>query len=140
MGQSGNHEHLTSSSVLGIVVLVVVLAASVFGLVSTFSKPFRVPGTTNLFPAERESFRRAMTVVRMKRVDSALRSYYLNYGEYPRSLEELVNASFALVSPADIQDSAGIRFLYDRTPQRVALAAMNDAGEPYIVFVHELLN
>jgi hypothetical protein len=130
----------TTSSVLGIVVLVVVLAASVFGLLYTYSKPFRVPVTTDFFPVERESFRRAMTVVRMERVDSALRSYFLNYGEYPAALEELVNASPALVSPTDLEDSAGIRFIYDRTPQRVALAAMNEAGEPYLVFVHELLN
>jgi hypothetical protein len=130
----------TTSSVLGIVVLVVVLAASVYGLLSTYSKPFRVPGTADFFSAERESYHRAMTVVRMERVDSALRSYFLNYGEYPASLEELVNASFVLVSPIDIQDSDGIRFLYDRTPQRVALAAINEAGEPYLVFVHELLN
>jgi hypothetical protein len=114
----------TTSSVLGVVVLVLVLAASAVSLVSTYSKPFR----------------RAMTVVRMERVDSALRSYFLNYGEYPVSLEELVNVSPALVSPTDIQDSAGVPFLYDRTPQRVALAAMNEAGEPYLVFVHELLN
>jgi hypothetical protein len=130
----------TTSSVLGIVVLVIVLVTSAFGLLSTYSKPFRVPGTTDFFPAERESYGRAMTVVRMERVDSALRSYFLNYGEYPATLEELVTASFALVSPADIRDSDGNAFLYDRTPQRVALAAINEAGEPYLVFVHELLN
>jgi hypothetical protein len=130
----------TTSSVLGVVVLVLVLAVSAVGLVSTYSKPFRVPGTSDFFPAERESFRRAMTVVRMERVDSALRSYFLNFGEYPVSLGELVNASPALVSPTDLQDGAGVPFLYDRTPQRVALAAMNEAGEPYLVFVHELLN
>jgi hypothetical protein len=129
-----------ASPVVGIILLVLVLAASVVGLVFSYSKPFRVPGMADVFPTERETFDRTLTVVRMERVDAALRSYFLNYGEYPQSLGELVNVSPPLVAPVDLLDSEGVTFVYDRTPERVALAAINEAGEPYLVFVHELQN
>jgi hypothetical protein len=130
----------TTSPALGIVLLVLVLAAAGVGLVFSYAKPFRVPGMSDLFPVERGTFERTLTVVRMERVNAALRAYFLNNGEYPQSLGELVNVSPPLVSPADLLDSEGVTFVYDRTPERVALAAISDTGEPYLVFVHELQN
>jgi hypothetical protein len=129
---------VAASPIFGTIVLVLVLAASVVGLVLSYSHLFRVPGTSDLFPAELENTRRVTTLVRMERVDSALRSYFLNHGEYPKALEELVNTSPSLVSPTDLRDSDGVPFLYDRTPEVVAIAALDDAGEPYLLFVHEL--
>jgi transcription initiation factor IIE alpha subunit len=130
----------TSSPVLGIVVLLLVLATAAVGLFFSYAEPFRIPAIADFYPAAQVSYGQVVTVVRMERVDSAIRSYYLSYGEYPASLDELVNVSPALLSPMDLRDGAGVPFLYDRAPQRVALAAMNEAGEPYLVFVHELLN
>jgi hypothetical protein len=75
----------------------------------------------------------------MERVDSAIRTYFLSFGDYPNSLEDLLNANPALVSPSDLLDANDTPFLYDRTPDRVALAAMNEAGEPYLVLVHEVI-
>jgi hypothetical protein len=74
----------------------------------------------------------------MERVDTAVRTYFLCFGDYPNSLEDLLNTNPALISTGDLLDASNNPFLYDRTPTRVALVAMNESGEPYLVFVHEV--
>jgi len=97
-----------------------------------------VPGRSALLPVLLHDVRTTSTLARMERVDAALRVYFLSFGDYPSSLEELLNATPALVAAEDLSDAAGVPLLYDRTAQRVALAAVSDEGEPYLVFVHQL--
>jgi hypothetical protein len=128
-----------ASPMMGIVLLLVVVAVAAVGIAFTSSTPFRIPGRTGLFPIAIEDAKRTTTLARMERVDSAIRTYFLSFGDYPNSLEDLLNANPALVSTSDLLDANDTPFLYDRTPDRVALAAMNEAGEPYLVFVHEVI-
>jgi hypothetical protein len=127
-----------ASSMMGIVLLLVVVAAAAVGMAFSYSTPFRVPTRTGLFPIAIEDAQRTTTLARMERVDSAIRTYFLSFGDYPNSLEDLLNANPALVSTSDLLDANDNPFLYDRTPDRVALAAIDEAGEPYLVFVHEV--
>ncbi len=127
------------SPMLGIVLMLVVVVASLVGMAFSYSRPFRVPSRVALLPTAIEDSQRTRTLVRMERVDSAIRAYFLGFGDYPNSLEDLLNANPALVSTGDLLDAYDNPFLYDRTPDRIALAAMNESGEPYLVFVHEVI-
>ena len=127
-----------ASPVLGTIVLVIVLAATLFGLVLSFSTPFRVPGASKLLPTTMELHRQASTLARLGRLESAIKVFFLTFGQYPRSLEDLVNSSPALVTPEDLRDSSGIPIVYEKSPGRIALTAVNESGEPYLVFVHEI--
>lgn len=127
------------SSGVGTALLVIVLAATMAGLFFSYSTPFRVPSGAGLLPAVAEDAARAATLARLERVDSAIRTYHLSFRDYPSSLEDLLNASPPLVSAEDLSDTEGVPFLYDRTAERVALAAVSAAGEPYVVFVHEIV-
>ena len=48
--------------------------------------------------AEAEVAQKSQDLSRMQRVASALRAYYMAFGVYPSSLDDLVNASPALVT------------------------------------------
>ena len=126
------------SPVLGIVIMLAVVVASLVGIALFFTQPFRVPSRAGVIPTVVEDANRTATLVRMERVDSAVRTYFLCFGDYPNSLEDLLNTNPALVSTGDLLDASNNPFLYDRTPNRVTLVAMNESGEPYLVFVHEV--
>ncbi len=128
----------SASPALGIAVLVIVLAATLVGLIMSYSTPFRVPGASELLPTTLALHRQAATQARLERLESAIKIFFLTFGQYPGSLEDLVNSSPALVAPDDLRDSKGVPIVYDRSPGRIALTAVNEAGEPYLVFVHEI--
>lgn len=127
-----------ASPMAGVVMLVVVLATSALGLVLSVFEPFRVPGGSDLIPTEIENFRRTDTLARMQRIDTAIRTYLLAFGDYPFSLDDLVNSQPPLVSLEDLRDNRGVAFRYDRSPERVSLEALNEMGEPYLVLMHEI--
>ncbi len=129
----------TTSQVLGVVILCVVIAASAIGLAFSYAAPFRVPGRPNLLSAELSTYHRAASLARMERVDSAIRAYFLAFGAYPSTLDDLVNSNPALLSPGDLNDSLGVRFGYDRGAERVVLFTASDSGEADLVLVHVIL-
>ena len=127
-----------ASPMAGVVMQVVVLVTSALGLVLSLSEPFRVPGGSDLIPMEIENFRRTDTLARMQRVDSAIRTYLLAFGDYPFSLDDLINSQPPLVFVEDLRDNRGVAFRYNRNPERVSLEALNQLGEPYLVLTHEI--
>jgi hypothetical protein len=98
-----------------------------------------VPGRTGILDAELANYRRAATFARMQRVNLAIRAYFLAFGDYPNSLDDLVNSSPALLSPSDLSDSRGVPFGYNRTAEQVILSAVSDTGEPDLVMVRDIL-
>ena len=114
-----------ASPMAGVVMQVVVLVTSALGLVLSLSEPF-------------ENFRRTDTLARMQRVDSAIRTYLLAFGDYPFSLDDLINSQPPLVFVEDLRDNRGVAFRYNRNPERVSLEALNQLGEPYLVLTHEI--
>ena len=78
-------------------------------------------------------------MARMQRVAEALRIYCLTFGNYPASLDDLVNASPALLSAGDLLATNGERFGYQAEKGRVVLEAPSASGEPYLSIAREIL-
>jgi hypothetical protein len=78
-------------------------------------------------------------MARLQRVAEALRIYYLTFGSYPASLEDLVNASPALLESHDLVGTNREPFRYQREGDRIVLAAPGDSGEPYLSIAREIL-
>ncbi|MFQ5789211.1 MAG: DUF4388 domain-containing protein [Acidobacteriota bacterium] len=128
-----------SAPPIGVPLLVGVVVLSAAGFFFSQASPFRLPGASSLGADESGGFERSVSLARMQRLDTAIRAYYLAYGEYPASLDDLVNISPPLVTASALRDGRDHRFRYERTPERVSLHAVTDEGEPYLTIEHEIL-
>ncbi len=123
----------------GTLALVAVLALSVVGLVVSAATPFRVPARPSLFQAEALAIQASRDMARMQRVAEALRTFYLTFGSYPASLDDLVNARPSLLAPEDLVATSGERFHYQTEESRVVVEAPDASGEPYLSITREIL-
>ena len=78
-------------------------------------------------------------MARMQRLASALRTYYLAFGFYPNTLDDLVNANPPLVSAEDLRGAGGETYRYQFGPDRIILQAIGPSGEPYLNVVRGAL-
>jgi hypothetical protein len=125
--------------IVGIVGLVVVLLLSAVGLAVSFGSPFRIPAFPSFFQQESETVQRSRDVARLQRIASALHAYYMVFDVYPNTLDDLVNASPALVSNGDLLGARGEPYRYQMSSGRVVLQAIGPSGEPYLSVVREIL-
>jgi hypothetical protein len=123
----------------GILALIVVLALTALGLFIALSTPFRVPALPSFFREEAPAIQRSRDLARMQRVTAALRTFYLTFGAYPTTLDDLANASPPLLTAADFKSSTGETFRYQTMPDRVVLEALDASGEPYLSVAREIL-
>ncbi len=123
----------------GTIALAVVLALSVVGLVVSVTKPFRVPLRPGLFEAEAPAIQASREMARMQRVAQALRAYYLTFGSYPASLDDLVNASPSLLATQDLVATNGERYRYQTESGRVLVEASDASGATYLSIAREIL-
>ena len=127
------------SQTVGLVGLVVVLALSAVGFAVSMGVPFRVPALPSFLLQESETIQRSRDVAGMQRIVSALRAYYMAFGTYPTTLDDLVNATPPLVSTDDLRGVGGEPYRYQTSPERVVLQAIGPSGEPYLSVVREIL-
>jgi hypothetical protein len=126
-------------SAAGTIALAVVLVLSAVGLVLSLARPFRVPTRPSFFQVEAQSIQASRDVARMQRIASALRTYYLTFGGYPASLDDLVNASPPLLSGSDLRSARGESFVYKTERDRVTLEALDASGAPYLSLARGIL-
>lgn len=128
------------SQSVGLLALVVVAILTAVGLFISRGAPFRVPTRPSFFRQEATTIDRSLDTARAQRVVSALRSYYLAFGVYPSSLDDLVNASPPLLDANDLRATSGEPFRYDTTASdQVVLEAFGPAGESYLRIVRKIL-
>ena len=123
----------------GTLALVAVLGLSAVGLVVSATTPLRVPARPSLFQQEGPSIQASRDMARMQRVAEALRTFCLTFGSYPASLDDLVNASPALLANEDLVATNGERFRYQTDGGRVVVEASDASGEPYLSIAREIL-
>jgi len=123
----------------GTLALIAVLALSAVGLVVSAATPFRVPAIPSLFQQEAPAIQASRDMARMQRAAEALRTYYLTFGSYPASLDDLVNASPSLLANEDLVATNGERFRYTTEGSRVVIEAPDASGEPYLSIAREIL-
>jgi hypothetical protein len=119
--------------------LVAVVALALVGLVVSFGRPFHVPLRPSFFQQEAPAIRASREMARMERVASALRTYYLTFGTYPATLDDLVNASPPLLAAEDLSSANGDSFRYQAAAKQVILEAVGPTGEPYLSIAREIL-
>ena len=132
-------ENGAPSQAFGLVGLVIVLALSAVGFTVSMGAPFRVPALPSFLLQESESIQRSRDVAGMQRIVSALRAYYMAFGTYPNTLDDLVNATPPLVSTDDLQGAGGEPYRYQTSPDRIVLQAIGPSGEPYLSVVRQIL-
>ncbi len=123
----------------GTIAVAVVLLLSVVGLAVSIATPFRVPARPSLFQQEAPAVHASREMARMQRVAEALRIYCLTFGSYPSSLDDLVNASPALLATEDLVSLSGERFRYQTEDGRVVVEAPDASGERYLSIAREIL-
>ncbi|HXV59359.1 MAG TPA: DUF4388 domain-containing protein [Vicinamibacteria bacterium] len=123
----------------GKIALVAVLVLAASGFLISLGEPFRVPPRPSFMREEAATIARSRDVARMQRVVAALRSYYLTFGVYPGSLDDLVNTTPPLVAPEDLTDASGQSFRYETQADRVTLQALGPSGSPYLSISREIL-
>jgi hypothetical protein len=123
----------------GTIALAVVLSLSAVGLALSITRPFRVPTRPSFFEVEAHSMQASRDVARMQRIASALRTYYLTFGGYPASLDDLVNASPPLLAGSDLRSALGESFLYKTERNQVTLEAIDSSGSPYLSLARGIL-
>ena len=109
------------------------------GFAVSMGAPFRVPALPSFLLQESETIQRSRDVAGMQRVVSALRAYYMAFGEYPTTLDDLVNATPPLVSADDLRGAGGEPYRYQTSSERVVLQAIGPSGAPYLSVVREIL-
>jgi hypothetical protein len=129
----------TPSEGTGTIALAVVLVLSLLGFLVSAATPFRVPGSAGLFQQEAAVMQSSREMARLQRVAEALRVYYLTFGSYPGSLEDLVNASPALLQSDDLEATSREPFRYQNEGDRIVVAAPGDSGEPSLSIAREIL-
>jgi Domain of unknown function (DUF4388) len=123
----------------GIAALAAVLVLVAIGLFVSLSTPFRVPVLPSFFREEAPAILKSRDMARMQRVVAALRTYYLTFGSYPASLDDLANASPPLLVASDVKSASGETFRYRTTNDRVLLEALDSSGDPYLSLAREIL-
>jgi hypothetical protein len=123
----------------GTIALAVVVVVALVGLAVSITTPFRVPTRPSLFEAEAPAIHASRDMARLQRVAEALRVYCLTFGNYPASLDDLVNASPALLTAKDLVATNGEVFQYHSEGGRVVVQAPDASGEPYLSIAREIL-
>jgi hypothetical protein len=123
----------------GTLALAVVLVLSAVGLVLSASTPFRVPGSPGLFQEEAPAMQASREMARMQRIAEALRAYYLTFGSYPVTLDDLVNASPSLLAPGDLLTTNGEPFRYQTEGSRVVVEVPDPSGESSLSIARRVL-
>ena len=123
----------------GNIALAVVLVLATVGFLVSIATPFRVPARSSLFRAEAPAIQASRDMARLQRVAEALRIYCLTFGNYPASLDDLVNASPALLDTDDLVATNGEAFRYQTEGGRVVVEAPDASGEPYLSIAREIL-
>lgn len=138
--QSGPRvESEAPSQVVGFVGVAIVVLLSAVGLLVSAGSPFRVPAFPSFFRQESATIQRSRDVARMQRIVSALRAYYMAFGTYPNTIDDLVNASPPLVTADDLTGAGGEPYRYQTSAERIMLEAIGPSGEPYLSIVREIL-
>lgn len=137
--QVGRQVRAAPGEATGTIALVAVVVVALVGLFVSYATPFRVPATPSFFREEAPAIRASRDMARMQRVASALRTYYLTFGTYPSSLDDLVNASPPLLTANDLQSTSGETFRYQTASKQVILEAVGPTGEPYLSIAREIL-
>jgi hypothetical protein len=123
----------------GTIALAVVVLIALVGLAISIVTPFRVPTRPTLFQAEAPAIQASRDMARLQRVAEALRIYCLTFGNYPTSLDDLVNASPALLAAHDLLATNGETFRYHTEGGRVVVQAPDASGEAYLSIAREIL-
>ncbi len=127
------------SQIVGMAALLIVLVLSAVGLLVSFGTPFRVPAAASFLEQESTTIQRSRDLARMQRLASALRIYYMAFGSYPNTLDDLVNANPPLVSAEDLRGAGGETYRYQYGPDRIILEAIGPTGEAYLNVVRGAL-
>ena len=127
------------SQIVGMAALLIVLVLSAVGLLVSFGTPFRVPAVPSFLEQESATIQRSRDLARMQRLASALRTYYMTFGFYPNTLDDLVNANPSLVSAEDLRGAGGDTYRYLYGPERIILEAIGPTGEAYLNVVRGAL-
>ena len=125
--------------IVGIAALLSVLVLSAVGLFVSFGTPFRIPAAPSFLEKESATIQKSRDLARMQRLASALRTYYMAFGFYPNTLDDLVNANPPLVSAEDLRGAGGETYRYQYGPDRIILQAIGPSGEPYLNVVRGAL-
>ncbi len=124
----------------GLVAIIAVLLMSAVGFSISASAPFRVPAFPSFLQQESVTIQKSIDVAKMRRLVSGLRAYYLAFGTYPTLLDDLVNASPALVSAYDLVGASGEPYRYRAEGNKVFLDAIGPTGDTYLTVVREVLS
>jgi hypothetical protein len=127
------------SEAAGTIALVAVLILSAVGLLVSLSTPFRVPLLRSFFSEEAPAIETSRDMARMQRVLSALRTYYLTFGAFPGTLDDLVNASPPLLRAEDLHTTGGVPLRYQIRGEQVTIEAIGPSGEPYLELGRKIL-
>jgi hypothetical protein len=123
----------------GTIALAIVVVLALVGLAISITTPFRVPTRPSLFHEEAAAVQASRDMARLQRVAEALRIYCLTFGNYPSSLDDLVNASPALLAGEDLVGTNGERFRYQTEGGRVVVEAPDASGAPYLSIARDIL-
>ena len=127
------------SQIVGMAALLIVLVLSAVGLLASFRTPFSIPALPSFLEQESVTIQRSRDLARMQRLASALRTYYMAFGSYPNTLDDLVNTNPPLVSAEDLRGAAGEPYRYQYGPDKIILQAVGPSGEPYLNVVRGVL-
>ena len=128
-----------SDKMVGMSALLSVLVLSAVGLLVSFGTPFRIPAAPSFLERESATIQKSRDLARMQRLASALRTYYMAFGFYPNTLDDLVNANPPLASAEDLRGAGGETYRYQYGPDRIILQAIGPSGEPYLNVVRGAL-
>jgi hypothetical protein len=130
---------IAEGQAVGTIALVAVLVLSSVGLLVSLATPFRVPALRSFFSEESYAIETSRDMARMQRVLSALRTYYLTFGAYPATLDDLANASPPLLRAEDLHNTGGVPFRYQTAREQVTLETIDSSGEPSLGLEREIL-
>lgn len=117
-------EGVRRPSALGIVAPPLLLLLVLGAIGSLMPWAFRVPLLANTFATAVVHLEQALDLSRLERIDHAVRLFYLTHGDYPTSLDDLANATPAILSVEQLRDSQGRPIGYRRSADSILLEAM----------------
>lgn len=124
---------------LGKPLIAVVLLLCLAGLFLSGGAPFRIPARPGVFAVGEAEVARGMSLARIQRLDNALRIFHLTYAARPASLDVLASERPPLADPEDLRDARGVPFAYERNAGSVNILATNPAGDPYLIYLQEII-
>jgi len=127
------------SQIVGIGTLLIVLVVSAVGLRSSLRTPFSVPALPSFLEEKSTTIQRSRDLARMQRLASALRTYYMAFGSYPTTLDDLVNTNPPLMTAEDLRSAGGDTYRYQYGPDKIILQAIGPSGEPYLDVIRGVL-